>query len=156
MTGPRVIAQRFKCAAKCSNIEIHSLQECRSFEEASLAKHWKIVKRYDRCFLCLGSGHCAEDCVEVGDRQHEDCVGSHHPLLHQQTKLKRQLVEAGATSYSRSQQYRIVQSLYMQDGSKINVLFDSGSQVTLITQELAVRLNLSRAWKSNIEVVGLG
>ena len=44
----------------------------------------------------------------------------------------------------------------MQDGSKINVLFNSGSQVALVTQELADRLNLSRDRKSNIEVVGIG
>ena len=44
----------------------------------------------------------------------------------------------------------------MQNGSKVNVLYDSGSQVTLVTQELADRLNFSRARKSNIEVVGIG
>ena len=125
-----------------------------------MAKCWKIVKRYDRCFLCLGTGHCAEDCVEEGDWRHENCVGSHHQLLHQQPKPGRQLVEAGAVSYSHSQHNRSVllpvQSLYMQDGSKINVLFDSGSQVTLVTQELVDRLSFDHARKSNIQVVGIG
>ena len=84
VTGPRVIAQRFKCAAKCSNVESHELQECQSFKDASLAKRWKIVKRYDRCFLCLGSGHCAEDCVVEKDRRHGDCVGDHASYSHSQ------------------------------------------------------------------------
>ena len=44
----------------------------------------------------------------------------------------------------------------MQDGSMANVLFDSGSQVTLVTQELADGLNFDHAKKSNIEVVGIG
>ena len=128
------------------------------FEKETIPKRWKLSKKNDACFVCLRIGHQAEECKEPGDCG-EGCRERHHPLLHQQGP-RRQVRQAGAVSAAASSKpgsvLLPVQNVILQDGSRANVMFDSGSQVTLVNENMAIQKGLKILGPSNIVVKGIG
>ena len=68
--SPRVTSFASNASSKQNNFptkcplchEDHALWKCETFRKQDVAERKSTVKKLDRCFLCLRSGHISKDC----------------------------------------------------------------------------------------------
>lgn len=134
-----------------------SVTKCMKFNNYSRNKRWNAVKKLPLCRTCLGqhSRPCGSDtiCGITG------CKRRHHPLLHPKKKSKKSRVAETKPMKTDDILFPIV-PVKLSFGSNSTNTFaflDSGSSVSLIDKEIAVKLNtegptedLCLKWTNNV------
>ena len=125
----------------------HYVDECPRFLEMSASERWKVVKDKKACFCCLkySKDHSALNCRkrrECGDSsQGVACKMFHHKLLHSES--------GNALSVTEDQGVALLPtSVAVLKGegqleTEVNVLFDSGAQVSMIRNSVAEAMGLT-------------
>ena len=139
----------------------HVVPHCPEFAALPLSERAAAVRQHGLCWSCLRSGHVARKCPSKQKcTAASDCAGWHHPLLHgaprafplappvtaASTQARTEQFLAGVTAEEPRTKI-ILQILPLRvNGPRgqrtVNVMFDLGSQVTLITEQLANDLGL--------------
>jgi len=155
---------RFCCPAECQRNVAHRLQDCPAFIEMSVRQRWRVAKKDRRCYRCLSAGHPMDECDDFTElcKESDPICNYHHELLHvtkdHEVEDDRVVVSAGVAS---GQQVKDCPSLLpaqkvdIKGGSTATVMYDSGSQVTLVDNKFAKKSNLKVVEKSNIIVNGM-
>ena len=125
----------------------HYIDECPRFLEMSVSERWKVVKDKQAGFCCLkySKDHAASNCRkrrECGENiQGFACKMFHHKLLHSES--------GNALSVTEDQGVALLPAsvavLKGEGGlrSEVNVLFDSGAQVSMIRNSVAEAMGLT-------------
>ncbi|XP_076028384.1 uncharacterized protein LOC143017480 [Oratosquilla oratoria] len=120
----------------------HDTQDCYVFKSLSDKERLEIVKSNNLCFNCLSNQHRARNCTrrETCDVifNNKKCGMWHHPLLHR-SPLNGTMYHVN--DHKTSKVLLMVSSIY-HNGVPINTMWDSGSDVTVITHSMAKRLGL--------------
>ena len=128
----------------------HAMGECPKFLSLEVSARWETVRRFGRCFRCLGHSHIASDCKANVKCDVDGCIGRHHPLLHLTKKTSVEPnddtsnVCATASSTPRSVRLGIVPVKVETPRGLMETLavLDSGSDTTLIRSDFAERCGI--------------
>ena len=139
--------------------QTHDIQNCEQFTALTVNERAAFAGRDGLCFNCLSRGHISRRCPSDARCRTEYCGGRHHTLLHNSGRVFPRDDAAGrvpastdakhvgtAAAEPRSQVLLqvIPVTVHGPAGSHtINALLDSGSQVTLVTDDLCDRLGMS-------------
>lgn len=152
----------------------HKPANCEAFRQASLPERYGLIRIGRRCINCLEPFHSAYQCQAQGCSK---CNRRHHVLLHEEDRCsktyankkedgkddEKPVVATVATSHvsgSNLQQALLgTANIYMKDRNgtavKVRALLDPGSQMTIMTEELAKRLNLPLD-PTDVQISGIG
>ncbi|XP_037957049.1 uncharacterized protein LOC119686867 [Teleopsis dalmanni] len=151
------------------NAKEHVINSCSAFAALSVTERFNFIKSSSACINCLKKGHTVSRCKASRCRV---CNRSHHTLLHQystntpQTGLsynpEQPIISRASVNHSSSNDDQIILAtavITIQGKSGeyqlARALLDSGSQVNLITEELAQRLQLKKEAKT-LNLIGIG
>ncbi|KAF5397886.1 hypothetical protein PHET_09052, partial [Paragonimus heterotremus] len=129
----------------------HGLSNCGDFIALSLPEREAAAKTGTVCFMCLEPGHRIYDCRTQKNCIVENCGAGHHRLLHNIRHLPSDstgVAHANCGSTNTAQRGVILGMIPVRVvGPMEDVLtyafLDSGSDTTLVSQELIDRLNLT-------------
>ncbi|CAH8492347.1 unnamed protein product [Schistosoma haematobium] len=133
----------------------HSLDQCQKFKDKNVRERKEFVLRHKLCNVCLKANHVAKNCRSPRSCAVEGCGWRHHTLLHElreeprntniDAHINTQLcTEKSVESVQKHAAFAIVPVL-VRNGEKVAqtcAFLDSGSDASLITEDLAKRLNL--------------
>ena len=138
------------------NSSQHDILECRMFKDMTPQSRMDMAYECRVCWCCLRTGHNQSKCFKLKECAKEGCTQKHHPMLHQDDKIK---INNVAERDSIEKRPGLLQIMRLRAGIKhtsdINVLWDSGAQVSLITQKKARELGLSGT-TTKITIVKIG
>ena len=127
----------------------HSTQDCGGFKAMSMDQKNKLLKEKGACWSCLKRGHRIADCRKKRRCGIEGCDQFHHGLLH--VKPAAQVLTNTANDAP-----CLLQIMMVRSGNRcVNVLWDSGSTVSLITYQKAQELGL-KGTPCTLAIVGVG
>jgi len=139
----------------------HSIHDCRIFVDMTPQSRLDMAYEYRACWCCLQTGHTQSRCFRPKECSKDGCKRNHHPMLHIDDdragdgKKVLHVTECNTTD----KQPGFLQIMMLQAGirhtTQINVLWDSGAQVSLITQRKARELGLSGT-NTSITIVKIG
>ena len=140
----------------------HGIERCNVFINMTLIDKQDAVRKAGACFNCLQqSGHIARDCnmpnqcdVFVGAGI---CGKRHHSLLHK-TDTATPTASRAATvhnAHTEDQPVLLAMSTATSNDKHVTILWDSGSDVSLITHKAAARLD-TRGRDVDVSIVGVG
>ena len=152
----RPAGQTANDCAQCG--DSHAVVECAQFATSPISERAELVREKGLCWLCLRGGHRVRDCTakktcEVA----AGCKGRHHALLHGAPRVFQPRPAAPAEgdadhSYVGTTKENAGASILLQilpvsargpNGQRIvNAMLDLGSQVSLVTEQLAAELGL--------------
>ncbi|XP_062711049.1 uncharacterized protein LOC134289063 [Aedes albopictus] len=132
--------------------ETHKVKDCRSFLEASIDDHWKLVHQANLCRRCL-IGHGKWPCKATVCGM-DGCELRHHRLLHpgrpeSSSSAKDQPKVTGTVGVHRHQSrptlFRIIPVIVHANGTSVRTLafLDDGSSYTLVEQDLVDELGVT-------------
>ncbi|XP_065192575.1 uncharacterized protein LOC135823654 [Sycon ciliatum] len=162
---------RQKCR-KCNGP--HQLANCNEFKALSTSRRNELVRLLNLCLCCLREGHWARDCNAASGCPH--CRGKHHSLLHESKPSLPSSKAAASTSPAASENtahataatddsnagltsFMVTQAEVRGGTAKAtaNVLLDSGSSCSYVSERLARRLRLGGSRKKvSVGVIGGG
>ena len=125
--------------------ENHRLMECEQFTSKSVADRILISQQQHLCYNCLSKGHSFDECQSTHTCKVDGCGKKHHTLLHIDKSSQKQ----SNTHYSSNQNHKTylqVLPVIVSNGENFittNALLDTGSDSTLIRQDVADKLRLS-------------
>ncbi len=149
---------------------------CETFKTWDLSRRSQLVHEHKRCLNCLSPGHKREDC-----RSRKNCcacVQRHYTLLHEETQTtpRNQLQPSSAIPYTAATPVQpstnsnrcartgpspttlyttAITNASLGDWTQqIRVFFDSGSGITLVTEDLVSHLQASRE-RYNLSFTGV-
>ena len=146
----------FKSCPLCA--KGHRLYQCYRFKSFSGEDRKKKAAELSVCINCLHLGHVATDCPS--GFKCATCKQSHHTLLHTEENDGRSVL---CSNLGKSQKFHsgsllatavvFIESSY---GTRVpcRVLLDSGSEVSLITENCVRRLSLKQ-FKVNVSISGI-
>ncbi|KAF0301026.1 hypothetical protein FJT64_026600 [Amphibalanus amphitrite] len=137
--------------------QTHELQHCDEFLALTVSEKAEFVGRNGLCFNCLGRDHISATCPSDARCDAEHCGRRHHTLLHNGGRVfplrdsddgtpssAKHVGTASAEPRSDVLLQVVPITVNGPAGSRTtNALFDLGSQVTLITDDLCDRLGIS-------------
>ena len=136
----------FKCWLCKSST--HWIDQCHKFKVMGPDERMKAVKDNHACFSCLkkaGRTHNSSNCSrskQCTEKQDVQCKYYHHPLL-QSAAYTNSVGVASAVSNRGAVLPVVSVDILAADGHKrVNVLLDSGAQISLIRLSLAEEMNL--------------
>ena len=133
--------------------EDDALWKCETFRKQDVAERRSTVKKLNRCFLCLRSGHISKDC-SFKPCDINDCGKNHSRMLHD-PKENSETVDESETSKiassikinSKNRTTLPVLKVRIRNGDNfadVWALSDSGSTISLIDETLMNELKLKR------------
>eukprot|EP00794_Sanderia_malayensis_P015519 gene15519-biopygen11979 len=144
----------------CKNA--HYASNCTVVQDVTKRK--ELLKNTRRCFLCMKIGHTAKRCQST--IKCRNCGKRHNTAIcegekHEEVKAKEE--ESTSTMASKVREGVLLQTaqaiVYGDDKTKktkINILFDGGSQRSYITEELKKKLGLKGEKKETVNVNTFG
>lgn len=142
----------------------HALMQCPNFTSMDVATRNQTTSNLNICKNCLFS-HGGNKCNST--KRCRTCNFKHHSLLHddklkgQQSRPATSAVAERTTNHINGEQEILLTTPQLKVKNKegdyiiLRALLDQGSQVTLVTENAAQRLNLPRN-KMNASVTGIG
>lgn len=126
----------------------HDTQNCHSFKALSDKEKMEMLKRKGLCFNCISGQHLAKNCTKGGTcpvmTSNNVCNMRHHPLLHRAHVDGIMYHSTGKLLNDHGKvQVMLMISSINHNGYQITTLWDSGSNITVITHSLARKLGLS-------------
>ena len=142
----------------------HKIHQCKRFIDSSIDSKKQIVIKQKLCWNCLAKGHRINECKSTTTCRQPNCGQKHHTLLHQ-TKDNcgdnANFIQAVSQNNQvrcakeRQRTYLQVIPIVISHNDKsfyTNALLDSGSDSTLLEEDLAKKIDLqSDAAKLTIE-----
>ncbi|KAI5753224.1 hypothetical protein M8J77_024779 [Diaphorina citri] len=159
----------FKCSV-CNGG--HRIASCPKFLTFDATKRIKQIKELKLCFACLSSTHILPDCKSTYQCKHCRST-SHHSLLHNHDQPSKSspnhstALPATKSSYHATNPGNLASSVVLlgtaivqlQDKygvwHPVRCILDSGSQISIMTQRLALQLKLPW-YSSSLRVSGVG
>src|SRR5713101_4693825 len=145
---------------------MHSTKDCTQFKNLNIKERRTVIKEKRACFNCLRLGHGSLDCWSKVNCQR--CNKKHHTLLHDEpTEPSRNpdtpgIEKSGITSCHLENNSEILlatAAIRIKDSKgqfkNCRAMIDTGSQVSLITESCAKRLNL-HVIPTNSHIAGIG
>ena len=144
----------------------HYADKCRTVTD--VVKRKDLLKKQRRCFLCCSAAHVIKDCTS--QKKCYVCNGAHHtsicdgrkkknekedetkdvhstPAVSSKSKILLQTAQLDVRAYRRGKPGLV---------ANCKVLFDSGSQRTHITRELAEKIKAPIVRRDNVNINGFG
>ena len=141
--------KRRLCVEGCDDPLLHPLEECEYFLGLLVPKRRELCRKGKRCYKCLNRGHESSDCPIPREEEV-------HPLISIKKVSKPQPISAGcvsAASTSTGSPVMVpVQVILDPSGDQYTVIFDTGSQITLITKDCAMRLGAKDIGESTLVI----
>ena len=143
----------------------HSIHDCRTYTKASPEERWELVNEYRACWCCLNIGHRLTNCYKLKECSKAGCKRMHHPTLHERAPDKHEVHEENLNHVTESEEHHIDKSVCLLQlmqlpagegiDTSINVMWDSGATVSMITFTKAKEMGLTGT-KTNITIVKIG
>ncbi|XP_018645801.1 hypothetical protein Smp_177900 [Schistosoma mansoni] len=139
----------------------HSLDQCQKFQDKNVRERKEFVLRHKLCNVCLKANHVAKNCRSPRSCVVEGCGWRHHTLLHEKHGEQRDsnsdvyintqfCTEGSVKRMQRPVAFAVV-PVWLKNGEKIIqtcALLDSGSDTSLIVDDLAKELSLEGKQKT--------
>ena len=136
---------RYDCWYHQNNL--HDIYNCPTFLQMTSEERFQIVKDNKICWSCLKPGHKSVFCRKRKRCSEDDCELNHHKLLHQHE------TQGSANHYQTSPKQSpqssktscLLQLMKIKttNSGSVNVLWDGGATLSLITFRKAAELGLS-------------
>lgn len=142
----------------------HLLRHCKAFESKSVEQRWELVKERKLCHICLTAGHMRAECPSGEKCECPNTICPHNKLLHRNAPSRqgsssnqssdrgpgdKERVESYATLTNESRQVLVLLHVvpirvFSNEGKSLTTygLLDNGSRGTIISSEIAERLNM--------------
>lgn len=117
--------------------DTHDITRCTGFQRLGNDEKYDAVQRAGACFLCLQVGHVGRKCT-IGVPCSE-CGKHHHRMLH--SSFFKPSPNINSNLLSRDGVLLMISSVYSHT-RPITTLWDSGSNITLITNRMVKKLGL--------------
>ena len=143
------------CHMSCSGELPHKLSDCPRFKAEAVCKRKRLVKKFALCFKCLEAGHEAKDCLHK-------IAGELNPLLQvrqSDPKASRKVNAGTASSAALASNAAVLvpaQEVKLPDGGTCIVMYDTGSQITLISESCAKQIKARHVGESSLQIIGIG
>ena len=153
-----------------NNSSRHTTKDCNQFKAMDIKTRLQLVKDRRGCFSCLKSGHRAAECRFRKICSFPGCGRYHHDLLHEDDTVctgptERPVNEPKHVNLLNSTnsdcQDRLdncilpMMNIYCK-GKFINVLWDTGATISLITNKVARELGLTKGAQRTLTVIKVG
>jgi hypothetical protein len=123
----------------------HDILNCSSYIDKDPQERMMLVQDFRACWCCLRTGHYHYDCYNLRECSTNGCKITHHPTLHEDRLSREGRVKAQFQSPGHATPC-LLQLMRVTAGKKIiddmNVMWDSGATVCLITFKKARELGL--------------
>ena len=129
------VAKCVKCDGK------HRTENCTKFKELSTEDRFNFVKEKRLCFGCLEESHISRNCPQKKECGIGNCKKKHHPLLHQEENVRSTTTKTPQSGVA----FGVVEVSVVAAGGiqvKGNLLFDGGTDATLVTESFVRKLGL--------------
>ena len=155
--------------------KFHRLKDCRRFHKMEPEERLNLADLHGLCLGCLTPGHgrAARACPYEEERadacKKAACRRRHHQLLHVEERKAKRSPERGSlvrppsphedrtpTEDLGCEVQLVAQWVSTKGGTPALVFWDTGSQVTLITQKMARDLGLTAIPSSPLRLEGIG
>ena len=137
------------CFEGCSNPLLHPLEECEYCMELPVTNRRELCCNGRKCYKCLNRGHESSDCPFPREEEV-------HPLISIKKVSRPQPISAGCVSAASTSTGSPVmvpaQVILDPSGDQYTVMFDTGSQITLITKDCAMRLGAKDIGESTLVI----
>ena len=136
----------------------HKLEACAAFTKLDIKERWNWVKRHRVCFACFQRAHSKNNCPKKTTCSTNGCTRRHHPLLHEDTtNPPPSNVLSCVTSQSNKLLFRILPVTLYGENCQMDIyaLFDDGSSITMLDQEVANQLGV-RGSAQNLNIHWFG
>ena len=157
------VSQSYKTTVEkcCVCSADHKIYKCDKFRALDFKAKKAFVFNSKLCFNCLQTGHLTKDCKSKSTCR--TCNGKHNSLLHNENASTRiestNTVVSGPAFVSSNVGILPTIMVSIEDDSsetiKCRALLDSGSQMSLISEEAVQRMKLKRC-KQSLTVNGIG
>lgn len=137
----------------------HGIQRCSTFASLSSDDKMQALRENNVCFSCLKPGHSSRNCrrrvcceiiVEGGGK----CGRMHHSLLHDVFRVMPSVTTVSSTKSRDGVLLSI--SYVISKGVRVAVLWDSGSDISIITHRMAKHLGLKAVSDMVVNVTKVG
>jgi hypothetical protein len=168
-------ADRWTCRVPSCTGGFHRLKDCRQFLKMDPEDRFKLVDLHSLCLGCLTPGHgrAARSCPYEEERadgcKRTACRRRHHHLLHMEERKAKKgsgkspparplspLEDPTPTKDLGCEIQLVAQWVSTKGGVPALVFWDTGSQVTLISQKMALALGLVAIPSSPLRLEGIG
>ncbi|XP_036342000.1 uncharacterized protein LOC118751298 [Rhagoletis pomonella] len=128
--------------------QVHTLTDCRKFGSLDCAAKWSFVKQHRVCFGCLQKGHSLADCRRRSTCTINGCKRMHHKLLHQDRHLpsppadNERILNCHRDVEASLFKFLPVILIGPRGSASVYAMFDEGSSVSLLEEEVAAQLGL--------------
>ena len=132
----------------------HKIDSCTKFKELSAKDRFNFAKEKRLCFGCLEESHMSRNCSKKKECGKDDCKKRHHPLLHQEENVRAKTTRQPQSGVA----FGVVEvSVLGAGGSQVkgNLLFDDGSDTTLVSESFMKKLGL-RGKRTTLNISGVG
>ena len=140
------------CVKNCDDPLLHPLEECEYFLGLSVPRRRDLCRTGKRCYKCLCKGHGSTDCPS-------SVVEEIHPLISYQVDKPPPIYAGCASTASTNTGSPVMvpaQVILDPAGVQYTVMFDTGSQITLITKDCAIKLGAKEIGESTLVILGIG
>ena len=171
------------CFMSCAGEHPHKLVNCPSFNEEPVSKRFRLVKKFNVCFSCLESGHEARKCLHVTagelnpllqvrqpagelnpQLQVKQTAGESNPQLQvsqpdpvsQPTKVSADTAPSAMMASCTTVLVPTQEVKIPGKGGTCIIMYDTGSQITLISKSCAELIGAKEVGTSSLVVVGIG
>ena len=126
------------------NSGAHDTKDCEGFKRLSVKERFELTQTSRACFSCLRLGHPSRNCQEripcnkVNPTDRTVCSKPHHPLLH----VDRTSLNAMAINQRQEQKVLLMLGKTVSRGVTLNILYDPGATLSLISRNAAKQLAL--------------
>jgi len=124
----------------------HDILDCKSYRDQDVQERWDLVRDYQVCWCCLRVGHYHYQCFNSRACSKDGCRQAHHPTLHEKREGTNSIMKKVSAYHSKRSTACLLQLMELPAGErsiqKINVMWDGGATVCLITFKKAKELGL--------------
>ena len=141
--------------AKCPKCEgKHKTESCIKFKELSAEERLNFAKEKRLCFSCLEGSHVSRNCPQKKECSIGNCKKKHHSLLYEEENVRATTTKTPRSGVA----FGVVEVSVVGAGGiqvKGNLLFDDGSDTTLVSESFVRKLGL-RGKKTTLNISGVG
>ena len=130
----KISGDKIKCWF-CSNS--HKITKCQEFVNLPLDEKRKFVSEKNLCYNYLSNNHAIRNCKSEKHCLKPNCSKRHHTLLHFEKPQENSIDQKESVTSK-----RVCDHFERQNIIKTNAILDTGSDATLIRQDVARKLNL--------------
>ena len=136
----------------CFCKEEHRISNCTTLKAFPVEERYELIKQHRLCFNCLSNDHMIDKCQSKVTCKIDGCNKRHHTLLHRPKipqpnktpQIDGNKIKNQNSNINKVALLKIVPVILFNENKEIktNALLDSGSDVTLISENLAKKLQL--------------